>query len=86
MPRLAKTERERQMDVIAKRIRHHYDDSRRERNIDCYTAAKAYGMTYGTLINHLNCPASFTLGELTAIANTMNVSLATLISGKEDAV
>ncbi len=85
MPRLTMTERDRQMNAIAKRIRHHYDDSRRDRNIDCRTAAKAYGMTYGTLINHLNCPASFTLGELITIANTMNVSLATLIGGKEAA-
>lgn len=79
MPRIAKSERERLMDNISRKIRHHYDDSRRERGIDCYTAAKAYGMTYGTLNNHLNCPESFTLGELVSIANTMNISLETLV-------
>lgn len=83
MPRIAKSDREKMMDDIARRIRHHYDDARRERNIDCHTAAKAYGMTYGTLNNHLSRPANFTRGELITIANTMNVSLATLISGKE---
>lgn len=81
MPRIAPTMRERQMTDIARRIRHHYDDARRERGIDCHTAAQSYGMKYDTLNNHLRNPALFTLGELSAIANTMNISLAALVSG-----
>ena len=40
-------------------------------------------MGYDTLNRRLANPSRFTLGELVNIANTMNVSLATLVSGKE---
>lgn len=83
MPRIAKSERERMMDDIARRIRHHYSDALYERGMDCRSAAKAFGMGYDTLNRRLANPSRFTLGELVNIANTMNISLATLVSGKE---
>lgn len=86
MPRIAKSEHEKQMDAVARRIRHHYDDIRRDRDIDCFTAAKTMGICYATLYNRLKAPANFTLGELHSIANAMNISVETLIRSKEDAV
>lgn len=86
MPRIAKSEHEKQMDAVARRIRHHYDDIRRDRDIDCFAAAKTMGICYATLRNRLMSPATFTLGELHSIANAMNISVETLIRSKEDAV
>lgn len=83
MPRLAKTEREKQLDAVAKRIQHYYDDTRRERKLDCYTAARAMGLSYDTMLRKISNPSRFTLGELQSVANAMNISLFTLISGKE---
>jgi hypothetical protein len=40
-------------------------------------------MGYDTMHRRLANPSQFTLGELVTIANTMNISLATLVSGKE---
>lgn len=84
MPRIAKSEREERMDRIAKRVRHYYDDIRRDRKLRCETAANTLGFTcYPTFRNRLNRPSDFTLGELFAIANVMNISIETLI-GKEE--
>lgn len=83
MPRIAKSEREKTMDAIARRIRHHYNDALYERGLDCRSAAKTFGMGYDTMHRRLANPSQFTLGELVTIANTMNISLATLVSGKE---
>ncbi len=84
MPRLAKNERDRQMDAIARRIRHHYSDILKERGLDCRTAANSMGVPYDRLNNRMKSPSAFTLGELYAIANAMNISLSTLVSGKEE--
>lgn len=85
MPRLALSEREKQIDTICRRIRHHYDDSLHRGRTDCRTVAKAMGFPcYQTLVNRFRTPSDLTLGELMTIANTMNISLATLVSGKED--
>lgn len=83
MPRIAKSEKEKRIDNIARVIRHHYDDSIRERGISCKTAAKSLGITYGTLANRFKSPRDFRIGELIDIANAMNISIETLISGKE---
>lgn len=85
MPRLAMSEREKQIDTICRRIRHHYDDTLRRGNTDCKRVAMAMGFPcYQTLSNRFKRPTDLTLGELMTIANTMNISLATLVSGKED--
>lgn len=82
MPRIAPSAAEAQRNTICKRIRHHYDDIRRERGC-CRIAAKTMGFTYETLNNRLHDPGSLTLRELQGVANAMNISLATLVSGKE---
>ncbi len=87
MPRLAKPAREKQMDAAAERIRHYYYDSLYVRKQSSEQAAKALGfMSPLTLRRRLERPADFTLGELSACANTMNISLVTLIGGKEETV
>lgn len=85
MPRLAKPAREKQMDAAAERIRHHYYDALYVRRLTARQAALSLGfMSSDTLLRRLNNPADFTLGELSACANAMNISLVSLISGKEE--
>lgn len=83
MPRLTKSDLEKTMDDIARRIRHHYNDVIYERGLDCRSAAKTFGMGYDAMHRRLANPSQFTLGKLVTIANTINISLATLVSGKE---
>ncbi len=87
MPRLAKTALEKIVDAITAHIRHYYYDAMYVRKQSSEQAAKALGfMSPLTLRRRLNNPLDFTLRELLACANTMNISLVTLIGGKEETV
>lgn len=84
MSRIAKSEFEKLKNKICRRIRHFYDDIRRERGIDYHQAALTLGFSCAaTLLNRFRRPGRFTLDELGTIANAMNISLETLVSGKE---
>lgn len=84
MPRLARTALEKIVDAIADRIRHYYYDAMYVRKQSSEQAAKALGFASPlTLRRRLNSPSDLTLRELIACANTMNISLITLIGGKE---
>lgn len=83
MPRISPSAGEAARIRIVRRIRHHVDDARRERGLCFEETAKSLGMKQGTLYNRFKNPGSFTLLELQGIANAMNISLATLVDGKE---
>lgn len=83
MPRIAPSAQEAVRIRIVRRIRHHIDDARRERGLCFEETVKTLGMKQGTLYNRFKSPGSFTLLELQGIANAMNISLASLVDGKE---
>jgi AraC-like DNA-binding protein len=83
MPRHSPSAQESERIRIARRIRHHVNDALQERGLCIEEAAKSLGMKQGTLYNRFKNPGSFTLLELQGIANAMNISLASLVDGKE---
>ena len=85
MPRIAKSDRDKRFESIGKRIRHFYDDLLRDRDMDCFDAAKTLGMEYGVLNRRLAHPEKITVEELFAVANAMNIAPETLI-GKAEVV
>lgn len=83
MPRTSPKQRETEAAAIGKRVRHYYDDLRRKQGSD--NAARVLGFPcVATLYNRFSKPNRFTLSELQAIASAMNISLTTLLCGRED--
>lgn len=79
--RKSQKERETERDRICRSIRHYYNDLTRDRGYKAAALALGFPCA-GTLINRLNKPADFRLGELQAIASTMNISLDELLNGR----
>lgn len=84
MPRLAQSQREKILAALVNRI-DVYRMERRRAHIDRDITAKALGMSNPTLRRRLSRPGGFTLNELFIIANTLNVSLTTLLCGNPNA-
>lgn len=78
MPRLSKTQAERQCDAIVRAVDGYFAECRRAGR-DRYEAAASLGIPYTTLRRRTMSPESFTLGELQSIANTLNLSLPSLL-------
>lgn len=83
MPRTSPKQREAECSAICRRIRHYYDDLTRERGYEAAAATLGFGCS-STLRNRLRKPSTLTLTELQSIASAMNISLVTLLCGKED--
>ena len=78
MPRLPKTQAQRQRDAIVRAVDGYFAECKRSGRDYLHTAA-ALGVPYATLRRRTHAPETFTLGELQSIANTLNVSLSTLL-------
>ena len=83
MPRTSQKQREAERAAICRRIRHYYDDLTRERGYAAAAATLGFGCPK-TLHNRFGKPSALTLEELQSIASAMNISLVTLLCGKED--
>lgn len=83
MSRTSPKQREAEREAICRRIRHYYDDLTRERGYESAAATLGFGCPH-TLLNRMRKPSALTLAELQSIASAMNISLATLLCGKED--
>lgn len=81
MPRLAKTQAERQCAAILREVDAYVADRRRN-GFDAQSAAQSLGLTYTVLWRRRKNPESFTLSELQSIANTLNISLPALLGEK----
>ena len=85
MPRLPQTERDKIRNNVGRTIAHYQSDSRRERNAFRDKAASALGFGSGeTLRRKIHNPGGITLDELLSIANTLNISIYTLLGQKEN--
>lgn len=78
MPRLSRTAAEKQLDALRDAV-DVYMMKRTRDGIDCKTAAAALGFKYSTLRDKRNRPETFTVGEIQRIANTLNVTIPTLL-------
>ena len=78
MPRLPKTQAQRQRDAVVRALDVYFAERKRSGSDYLHTAA-ALGVPYATLRRRTHAPETFTLGELQSIANTLNVSLSTLL-------
>ena len=78
MPRLSKTKEEKQYEALTDRIRL-YMLKRGDEGDTCHEAAARLGLSYKTLYSRRKSPGDFTLRELQGIANTLNVSIGTLL-------
>ncbi|MGM9683233.1 MAG: hypothetical protein ACI3XQ_06520 [Eubacteriales bacterium] len=83
MPRLVKSKAERQYSKLVGAVRI-YMLERRDCGENCHDAALRLGMPYERLNGRLKKPGDFTLRELQAIANVMNVSIPALIGEGND--
>ena len=84
MPRLPQTERDKIRNNVGRTIAHYQSDSRRAK---CFRdkAASALGFGSGeTLRRKIHNPGGITLDELLSIANTLNISIYTLLGQKEN--
>lgn len=81
MPRLPKTTAQRQRDAVVRAVDGYFAERKRS-GCDCYAASAALGVAYSTLRRRTLDPGTFTLSELQSIANTLNVSLASLLGEK----
>lgn len=78
MPRLSRTTAEKQLDAIRDAV-DIYMMKRTRDGVDCNTAAAALGFKYSTLRDKRKRPETFTVGEIQRIANTLNVTIPTLL-------
>ena len=78
MPRLAKLKTEIQYVKLVDNIRL-YQLKRSDAGDSCFESAQRLGIPYRTLMNKMKKPGTFTLRELQSVANTLNVSIATLL-------
>lgn len=78
MPRLSKTTAEKQLDALRDAV-DVYLMRRTRDGVDCITAAAALGFKYSTLRDRRKHPETFTVGEIQRIANTLNVTIPTLL-------
>lgn len=78
MPRLSRTAAEKQLDAIRDAV-DIYMMKRARDGVDCNTAAAALGFKYSTLRDKRKRPETFTIGEIQRIANTLNVTIPTLL-------
>lgn len=78
MPRLSRTAAEKQLDAIRDAV-DIYMMKRARDGVDCNTAAAALGFKYSTLRDKRKRPETFTVGEIQRIANTLNVTIPTLL-------
>ncbi len=83
MPRTSPKQREAERFAICRRIRHYYDDLTRERGYEAAAATLGFPCAT-TLYGRLKNPSKLSLAELQSIASAMNISLVTLLCGKED--
>ena len=81
MPRLSKTQAQRQRDSVVRAIDGYLAECKRGGR-DFKATSRALGVPYATLRRRTADPATFTLGELQSIANTINVSLPALLGEK----
>ena len=85
MPRLPQTEREKIKTVVSRTLAHYQADSNRERKVYRDKAAASLGLGCGaTLHNRIINPGKLSLDELLSIANTLNISIYTLLGQKEN--
>lgn len=78
MPRLSRTAAEKQLDAIRDAV-DIYMMKRTRDGVDCNTAAASLGFKYSTLRDKRKRPETFTVGEIQRIANTLNVTIPTLL-------
>lgn len=78
MPRLSQTVAEKQLDALRNSV-DIYMMKRTRDGVDCSTAAAALGFKYSTLRDRRKRPETFTIGEIQRIANTLNVTIPTLL-------
>ncbi|MGN1128532.1 MAG: hypothetical protein ACI4T6_06195 [Candidatus Flemingiibacterium sp.] len=78
MPRLAKLKTEIQYVKLVDNIRL-YQLKRSDAGDSCFESAQRLGIPYRTLMNKMKKPGTFTLRELQSIANTLNVSISSLL-------
>lgn len=78
MPRLSRTTAEKQLDAIRGAV-DIYMMKRTRDGVDCNTAAAALGFKYSTLRDKRKRPETFTVGEIQRIANTLNITIPTLL-------
>lgn len=82
MPRLPKSESERQYEAVRRHIREYLYDGCKSGGHEA--AALRLGMKYARLNRLSRCETDkFTLGELQTIANTLNITIPTLLGIKE---
>ena len=78
MPRLSRTTAEKQLDAIRDAV-DIYMMKRARDGVDCNTAAAALGFKYSTLRDKRKRPETFTVGEIQRIANTLYITIPTLV-------
>lgn len=78
MPRLARLKTENQYSKLVENIRL-YQLKRSDAGDSCFESAQRLGIPYRTLMNKMKKPGTFTLRELQSIANTLNVSISSLL-------
>ena len=78
MPRLTRLKTENQYSKLVENIRL-YQLKRSDAGDNCFESAQRLGIPYRTLANRLKKPGTFTLRELQSVANTLNVSIASLL-------
>ncbi|MCI8388947.1 MAG: hypothetical protein HFE63_10860 [Clostridiales bacterium] len=78
MPRLAKTQAEKQQESILRWL-DIYTGERSRAGSDSETIARSLGFAYSTLYKRRKNPWDFTLAELQRMANVMNITISTLL-------
>ena len=78
MPRLTKNLAQRQRDAVVRAIDAYLAECKRAGR-DYPSTANALGVPYATLRRRTKSPENFTLGELQSIANTLNITIASLL-------